>query len=267
VELVCSIIHDYTFDNSIPIEEVIIIDEIGFLDKQSHNLLYKLLKVNKQLICYGDFNQLLPVGENRPYNKPHYLNYMFNTINTEYINWRNNFTKEYYDSIINGTPEYYTREVHRHSKGLPEKAEKVITLRRKKTAKSYNNMISFIDNKTMKRFPIGSQIICINNNLREELHIFNSKEFTITNFKEAENMEQDGEIIEIKECMYILRDINNVKYKLTKKQLFKNFDYAYALNIHRVQGKTLKSYYWAKEDDCFLTGRMAYTIISRLQQD
>lgn len=41
---------------------------------------------------------------------------------------------------------------------------------------------------------------------------------------------------------------------------------AYALNIHQAQCSTLKSYYWTKEDNRFINGNVAYTIISRLRR-
>lgn len=46
----------------------------------------------------------------------------------------------------------------------------------------------------------------------------------------------------------------------------KKFEPSYALNIHQVQGSTLKSYFWTKEDNLFINGNVAYTTISRLRQ-
>ncbi|UMZ08537.1 helicase domain-containing protein [Mimivirus argentum] len=248
----CEIIQKYVFDNTIPKEDYIIIDEIGFIDRKCHDFLYKINKAGKTFECFGDFNQLLPVGETSSCNQEHYLRYMFNEINNEFINHRNNFTQKYYDKLINNRIDI-VKEVNKWSTIDPSKVECILCFRHK-TKELYNNKIL----KSLgfdKWNSIGVYIICTNNRLLNE-NIYHNKEFFITDIIDEE-----------KNCMYELTSLDDGEiFYLPERRVLSNFEPAYAINIHQAQGMTLKSYYWADEDDNFITGRVAYTIISRLHQ-
>jgi|WetSurMetagenome_2_1015567.scaffolds.fasta_scaffold00833_10 hypothetical protein len=265
----CDIFQRYTLKNIIPQADYIIIDEVGFIDRTGHNFLYKLNRLGKSFELYGDFEQLLPINESAQYNQQHYLNYMFSEIDTKFINRRNNFTEEYYRSIIDGTYEYAKAEVKRWSTVVSFEAEYIISFRRSKIAKYYNAQMAIL--RDTYNYGKGSKIVCIKNTLAlMDKNIFNGKEFTIIGKKKIESIEhnnEDAQNKDILDMIYTIRDKIDNTYQITQKQLDRCFDYAYALNIHRVQGKTINSYYWCDEDDKFLTPRMAYTIISRLKQE
>ena len=73
----CGIIQSYNWSGTIPREEVIIIDEIGLLDRKSQNFLYKCFINKKTIWAFGDYRQLLPVGEANEFSKMHYLKLVF----------------------------------------------------------------------------------------------------------------------------------------------------------------------------------------------
>lgn len=248
----------YTFSNTIPKVDVVIFDEIGFASSACHELLYKLKVVQKAYFCFGDFNQLPPVGQRLTFNQPHYLQYVFSEIYDNFINFRNNFSKKYYDSLINGELNNI-KEVHKYSNKKMSKDSVVLCLRSKKNDKHpERNTREVYNKKILKKLGLrfnskGAKVICKNNKLLD-FGIFNGCKFTIKNKKDKK---------------YILENIDGEIFKVTKRQLYSHFNSAYALGIHKVQGLSLKNgYYWAKEDDEFIRkdSRMAYTIISRIVQ-
>ncbi len=85
----------------IPDEDIIIVDEIGMVGNAGWNLLYECSLYGKKIIAYGDFNQLKPVKCDKLFNQEHFLNLMFKTIDRNWTNRRNDFTKEYYMDIFN----------------------------------------------------------------------------------------------------------------------------------------------------------------------
>ena len=64
------------------------------------NILYMAKLLGKTIIAYGDFKQLKPVGAERLFNKEHWLNLMFKTIDRSWTNRRNNFTEKYYMDLF-----------------------------------------------------------------------------------------------------------------------------------------------------------------------
>lgn len=254
----CEIAHKYTFSDTVPKEKTIIFDEIGFADLSCHDLLYKLNDLNKNIIAFGDFNQMQPIGEDRPCNQLHYLEFLFKKINTRFTNHRNNFTKEYYDKLINNEIDI-VKEVNKYSTSI-NKAEVILCYRTNKSTKfktrdEYNKKILKKIGKSSS--DIGVKLICIDNSLIKD-EIYHHKQVIIKD-KYKEN-EDD------KYFTYKLEDNNKKEYIIKEKQL-KHFRPAYAINIYEAQGSTLNSYHWAEEDNKFLNGNMAYTIISRLRGD
>ena len=97
LNLNCSVIQKYSmFGNDIPSEQTIIIDEIGMCGYQEMLFLTKCNLMGKQILAFGDFNQLLPVGSNHNFGCKNFLSYLFNKIDESYTNHRNNFTAESY---------------------------------------------------------------------------------------------------------------------------------------------------------------------------
>lgn len=258
-EINCEIMQKFTFDNTIAKEKYVIIDEIGCIETECHDMLYKLVQSGKNIECFGDFNQLQPVGESKKLNQPHYLNYLFKEINTKFTNYRNNFTKTYYDTLINSSnnSDYLQKEIKKWAVNDKKwyTADYIICYRHKTKAKWNREMLKFLGYK--KWNSEGVRIVCKTNKLRE-LGIWNKKEFIIKKV-----------ISEGKETKYILKDKHKIEknVEITDKQLKSNFEMAYACNVHQIQGSTINSYYWASEDDKFITGNVAYTIVSRLRQE
>ena len=243
----CNVIQSYTLNNKIPTEQNIIIDEYGMLDTASWNLIYKCILLNKNIQCWGDHQQLLPVGCDKSFNVDNWLHYCFASINTEWTNRRNKFTTAYYDDLINENIDV-KKEVNKYSKAKIDNAEYII-VHRNETRHKYNSYICKKLNIKSK-CDIGAKLICTTNDLKK-YDIYNKYCFTV---KEIKN---DKIILHNKEF--------NLDVELTEEQIDKNFDYSYARTIYNLQGQTINSYYWANEDNYWLNGRMAYTIISRLR--
>ena len=53
-------------------------------------------------------------------------------------------------------------------------------------------------------------------------------------------------------------------YEITHKQFDKCFKLSCCSTIHRVQCKTIKSYYWCIEDNKDLTPDICYVVVSRM---
>lgn len=220
----------YNFKNLIPTEQIWIVEECGILDKSMWDLLFKGFLLKKKLIVLGDFNQLLPVNEASPYNSPDFLNWLFRNQEVMNTNWRNHFTTQYYDALINSkNPEFLKQELLKHSTKKPWEAEVIIAYRNS-TVDAYNNLMLKRLNKTIEDPDVP--MICIDNELREK-EIFNQYQF--------KSQDIDPEDL-------------------------KHFKPAYARTIYNLQGDQVKSYYIAEEDIDYLTKcREAYTIISRLK--
>ena len=274
---VCDVIQAYTLSNRVPNQNTIIIDEYGMLDNSAWILIYKCMLLGKTIKCWGDNQQLLPVGHKASFDNKNWLEYCFNKIDTSWVNRRNGFTKEEYDSIISCTSmDTLLRLVKKYSTKNPEDAE-VIIVHLNQTRHFYNaymlkqNGISELDYKIVgssnsmltfyskikeleELIDRDTQLICLTNELRKK-GIFNKYCFKVK------------EITDKKVILY--NEEFDQDYILTHEQLAKNFDYAYARTIYNIQGQTLDSYYWGgnDKDNYFLDGRMAYTIVSRLKHE
>ena len=225
----------------IPKESTIIIDECGLLTSEHWDFLYRCFLLGKKIIAYGDFNQLLPTNEVKSFNQPLFINQMFHHQEVMNTNWRNDFTTTYYDSLINGTPEYCLQELIKHSTKLPEEADVIIAYRRDIVDK-YNQYMLDFHNKTITD---DIPIMCKTNDLRQH-NIYNNFTFQSHEFKNTYN-------IDYTKCIGKLKDDQH-------------FVVAYARTLYNIQGDETDSFYVAPEDyKFFTTGRMAYTLISRLR--
>jgi hypothetical protein len=259
----CEVIQKYIFSGTIPDEEYIIVDEVGFITLECHDVLYKIVQAGRSLECFGDFKQLPPVDEPHTYDQPHYLNYMFTEIDTDYTNYRNNFTTKYYDSLINSENKgFLIKQIKKHSTSL-EEVPRVICYRHE-TRRMYNKKI--MDMLGLPTWdirkghtdwdPTDIDIMCMKDGLRHK-GICNRSEYTVIYCDEKKvTIVPSGEK---------KMDLSN-PIKITFKQLYTFFEPSYAINVHQAQGLTLDAYHWATEDDKFVTNRIAYVVISRLRQ-
>lgn len=247
----------YNYGKELPEEYVAIFDEMGLLDRQGNDFLCKLNVMGKVILSYGDFEQLLPVNEQSHFNSPQYLEYLFgDNIDTTYTNYRNDFTEDYYNKLINNDfvkqkVGYFIiednsnliNEVRKYSTENWWEADRIIAYRRA-TREKYNKLyIERLGEDDM--FFIGANLRCTTNKLFKS-KVYNNFCLTIT--------EIDGDDI-----------IFNNGLTLNRKQVAKFFKLGYAITCYGSQGKSLNSYYYAEEDDNFINSRSAYTIISRLK--
>ena len=241
-DFVCDVIQKYTLRGIFPEEKVIIIDEVGMIDMAAHNFIYKCSKLGKVILCYGDFKQLLPVMQDRQLNSKHYVSAMFNKVNTMTKNWRNKFSKEYYDSLIEGSIDII-KEVEKWCSTDYKNASIIIAFRNS-TCDKYNElMMQYLG---FNKFSVGLKIMCRTNKLYEK-DIYNHFAYTIK---------------EVKGDKIILDDDTEI----TKAEYEANFKIAYCVTLHCVQGDQFSSLHYAKEDYTYLDSRKVYTLISRLEQ-
>lgn len=223
------VIQYYQFTNTVPVEDHIIVEEIGILDRPQWDILFKCFLLGKKLTCLGDFQQLLPACETSTFSSPPFLNMMFSTQLRKETNYRNNFTPEYYKSLIESTdPNYLKQEIEKYSTAKPEEAEVIIAYRNDIVDK-YNNYMLQYHNKTINDPDVP--MICKTNELRDK-NIYNG--FVL----KSQDIDPDDK---------------------------KHFKPAYARTLYNIQGDETRSYYMAPEDlHWFSKNREAYTLISRL---
>ncbi len=243
--LSCDVIQKYSnkYATEIPEARQIIIDEIGLVTNDDWGLIIKLIADGRDVYAFGDFTQLLPFNSEQQINENElFINSIFNKFSILDQNYRNNFSKEYYRALKNNPNKTFLQdEVHKHE--VPEAEAEYIITYRKTTRDQYNQKA--LDRLGLEADSVGARVICHSNDLREH-EIYNKFQFIIT--------KSDDEHIELDD-----------KIKITKNQFQNNFRPAYAVNIHQLQGASIKSYYYAREDDYFIDNRSAYTIISRIK--
>lgn len=237
------IMQKYSFSNTIPKENTIIIDEHGLMNKSCHDLIFKCHLLGKTIISYGDYKQLPPPADIKR-DKKHYIDMLFRQKSIMSTNYRNDFNKEYYDNILNGSLNGL-EEVKKYSSNDYKNVEAVICYR-VETCDKYNKLI--MTERNIKFGDVGTKVLCKSNELKNK-NVYNGYLGTITSSNE-EQIIIDNEII------------------ITPIQFTKYFKPAYARTIYNVQGKSLDSYYYAPDDYSFIdqtnTDR-AYTVVSRLK--
>ncbi len=215
--------------STFPTEQHIIVEECGILTRQHWDFLFKCILLNKRLTILGDFNQLLPVDEPFTFNRPTFINMIFNSVLQKNENWRNTFSLDYYHNLQNGEKDFLIQEMQRHSTTLPEQAEIIIAYRHEIVNK-YNDYMLKYHNKD--EWDDNVPKMCITNELRDK-EIYNN---------------------------FIMKS-----QEIPPKDR-KHYRTAYARTLYNMQGDECKSYYLAKEDiHWFTTPRIAYTLISRIK--
>ncbi len=250
-KLVCDVIQSYTLQYKIPKENTIIIDELGLCDRNAHDLIYKCYLMGKRIIAYGDFDQLLPVKERSPFNSRQYIAMMFQEFGSLDTNYRNHFTDEYYNQIINGELNAKD-EIIKWSTPNPEDAKRIIVWRNT-TADIYNErMMKHLGFSS--KFDVGITLLCNDNGLADK-DLYNGWFVTIVS-KEPFKKEDGSE-----ETHYKLSTGQTVN----ENEIKRHFDLGYACTAYGIQGQSIESYYYAPEDDYFIDSRLSYTVVSRLK--
>jgi hypothetical protein len=245
--LCCDVIQKYEH-HDLPTADVIIVDEIGFCGKKPNDTIYRLMVLGRKIFSFGDFNQLLPVNEEAHFNNKIYLDTVYRNICSFKKNHRNDFTKAYYDDLINVKVDVI-EEIKKHNEKDPLKAD-IIVCHRNETRKKMNEMI--MKKKGIKFGSLGCKVMCKVNKFRD-MDIYNNFEFVVTDVNDT-HITLDG------------------KYELTVKQFFggtedaPHFVPAYARTMYNMQGDSCKSYHIPTDEiKYFNNGRFAYTLISRLK--
>jgi len=243
----CDVIQKYEYKNVLPKEKNIIVDEVFLCNKKAHDIIYKCILDGKNVYIFGDDKQLLPPRENEQFDNIHFYKAFYNKHKKLKTNRRNDFTIDYYDELINNKYNNYKSVKEKEEKDY-KKADTIICYRND-TREKYNKLM--LEHLGFKdKFQVGVKLICKSNELRQK-DIYNNFEFTIKEKKFNEGYH------------YVLD--NGVT--ISHKQLENYFVPAYAKTAYGVQGKSLKSYHFAKEDAYFLSNnnRLSYTIISRIK--
>lgn len=242
----CNCIQKYELSNTVPTEDIIIVDEVGMCSKGSLDVLFKCYLLGKNIFAFGDFKQMLPVAENKEngkqLNSELFIDLIFNNKKEMTKNYRNDFTKEYYDSLINEKVNFF-KEVKKNSTKSYEDCDLVICYRNS-TVDKYNDLICEKLGITSK-FEKGVKLICKTNKLKDK-EVYNNFVLTV--------IDNDNEGVKLSNG-----------YVFSEEEIEKNFKYAYAKTIYGVQGSSIPKIYYAPEDYKFLNGRSAYTVISRIK--
>lgn len=258
----CKVIQHYEFNQYDDITQYknIIIDEIGMVSNKGHNWIYMVYRQNKNnLYVYGDWEQLLSPqinktdGEAKPLNKKSYLNLIFGT--KQYFrnqNFRNNHTKEYYESLYQSVDDLYLQSelIKYNSKNIYDVDAVICSTNT--ICDKYNDLI--MKHKKQTLYSEGLPLIIRDNVFRKQ-NIYNG---AIVRYESKDE-----------KYIYLADDIST--YKITHKQ-YKNKELirpAYARTIYSLQGGAVNSFYICPEDLIFFSksGRATYTIISRLNEE
>jgi hypothetical protein len=237
----CGVIQYYNYNNEVPKEDNIIVDECGLLGLKDLSSILRMSSAGKNIYMYGDYTQLLPVGSEKQLNHGQWIkNYEIAHMKT---NYRNHFETKYYDDLRNENIDVI-EEVKKYNTKW-EEADKIICFF-KKTRDEYNKKKMELLN--LKFGDIGLNIIATNNKLRQ-LNIYNKFSYTITNNENNEYTISDGK----------------TEHTINKRQLKNSFIPNYAITLYSSQGNQYKSYHYPEQDLRVICGRSAYTLISRLK--
>ena len=249
----CDVIQKYTMANKIPDEDIIIVDEIGMIGSNMWSLLYKCKLAGKQIIAYGDFNQLSPVEDGLTFDNKNFLDLMFLRHKKNNNNHRNDFTHEYYDKLRDDRNRVEWKKIRDESidkYNTPYEDAEIIIAYTNTTRNEYNKLMCDKLGIT-NEFDIGAKVICKTNKLRK-FDIYNNFQFTV-------DYRDDHDIVLVSK--------HGIKYTLPI-HTFNNknyFDFGYCVTLYAVQGSSLNSFHYCLEDIRHLNGRGLYTLISRLK--
>ena len=202
-------------------------------------IILKCLLLNKRVYAFGDYKQLKPVGINKTLNTENFKR-LFKIRKTFETNYRNHFTKGYYDDIIEGEVSPWS-QVYKHSEDW-RFAEYIICYTNRQVANYNKKKMEYLG---MDLETNGCRVICKSNDLDG---LMNNQIYTVEYYDD-----EDDE--------YVLNDGTYVDGKTFRKC----FRPAYALTLYCIQGDSIESYHYAKEDNKYINHRSAYTLVSRLK--
>jgi len=243
----CEVIQKYNYSVDKLEEKIIIIDEIGMCDYFAMINIYKWAMEGKYIWALGDFNQLLPVGAKSPYNTSIFIDSIFKRKLVMDVNYRNNFTRQFYDACINGNVD--KEELRKKYLNNPESNN--VCCYTNDGVDKYNKIVSTrlgFDSI----FDVGAKVIVNTNELRQ-YGIYNKFVFTVVE-EEKNRIKLDNEVwLDKKTCL--------------KKEGHKTYlSFAYARTLYSFQGESLHGLYFPEEEMKYINDRAFYTLISRLKE-
>tara|TARA_R100000388_G_scaffold93132_1_gene77193 strand:+ start:1846 stop:4755 length:2910 start_codon:yes stop_codon:yes gene_type:complete len=242
----CEVIQKYEYKPELFKNKTIIVDEIGMVNYKGMRNIYLWSLLGNKIYCYGDFKQLLPVGRLTALNTNIFIKSTFSNIKTMDSNYRNDFSKEFYDKCIAGKLDKKELIL----KYLNNENSLNVCAYTNKTCEKYNNIIS----KKLGHdsiFSVGAKLICNTNELRK-LGMYNKFIYEVKEVKDESIIFDDGTEILKKDCL--------------KKEGKKDYlSFGYARTLHSYQGESIKDLYYPIEEIDFLTDRAFYTLISRIK--
>jgi hypothetical protein len=256
----CDTIAHYTYNNLMPDEELIIIDEFYNSSKKDiRKLLSWSILHQKRLILLGDNNQLKSVDNDKD-NAAINCEFIKNISKSGYydhdendINYRNNYTFDIYKYIINNN--FDMKNTENIIKYINSKCDegrqniKYICYRNATKNKFNKEMLaklncSFNSSKISGDIPL----ICIKKVILNDELIYKKQEFLLkANNKEFKLFVNDDKF-----------------YNISKTELLKSFQPAYCLTLNSIQGRTLDNYKFLTEDVYFLSSTCKYNISGAL---
>lgn len=212
-------IHSYVHGESEA--KVVVVDESGMLSTKLMNSLLRMGNKSTQYIFVGDKNQLPPVGYGRPFEL---IQERFHTYEI-----KKNRRSESPDIIalgreILGIPQ--NANMHHNNIEMVDNVEQAYKHGAEVVLSFTNKNVAEINEQRRlktgvysisKKFRIGEKIISKTNNSKEGY--YNGQLFEVIGFSEIKNI-NTGKIIRLKKDL-------DLEY---------NFDYAYALTVHKSQG-------------------------------
>ena len=247
VKLNSTVIQTYEYNPKNIKEHNIIIDEIGMVSRKGAHQILEWIYSGHRVIAYGDHKQLLPVNEVSELNGSVFIS-LFDSVDIMTTNYRNNFTKEEYDAMINGTYGKIEDIINKYNNSNSNN----IIAYRNSTCNKYNKIIA--EKLNIKdKFSVGAKVIINTNELRH-------KDKTLFNRYVTTIIENDGENVTLENGVILSHK------EMNKKEDDKEYvSLAYARTLHSFQGAELTDFYFPPEDIKFVNNRFLYTLISRLK--
>ena len=280
-----------------PEKKTIVIDEYG-LCRLQHWLFIDKLKYmgGYEIIALGDPNQLTPVEEagTRLVNSS-FIRGIFTKTGKMIINHRNNFTIEYYDTLIhNEDLDFAKQQIEQHSTDWKE-CEKIICYINK-TCRIYNDkklkylgfdsicskgvkvitkidydkkrlskeeIKEIIDEQTelYGKYVNDKDLICLKEKIAKRYRYKSSRRRLLMKKKDV-YIGYSGVVTDVTETHITVDD----KYTFTKNEFTEIFRLGYAVTAYHIQGDSVESFFYPSDDYKYLKdGRVLYTIISRLK--
>lgn len=252
-----STIAQYKYNNAEIKEKNIFIDEWGICSIEDN--LFLLRHLNKNFYFYGDILQLKPVDSE--IMNVDFINNIATKISTKWTNYRNTFTKEFYDDLINNGNDYNKINEMLLTYNSHIKDADIIIAYYNETVDKYNKLLLKNNKKSFNIKKISEDIPIINMQNKLPILCYDTNEIEyIYNRHSFKTCGEEDEYIIIKDDLK--------KYKVDKNTIINNFKLGYCITLYAAQGKTYKKIHYVNEqrDIKALSKQGAlYTLISRLK--